>query len=95
MIHRAEICTRADELLTADRRVGVLASRHPDDPPELLPDQLVILDPPRDVEEYARVLYARLREADELGLEVLLVVPPAETDGLGAAVADRVRRAAG
>jgi L-threonylcarbamoyladenylate synthase len=95
MIHRAEIGTRADELLTADRRVGVLASRHPDDPPELLPDQLVILDPPRDVEEYARVLYARLREADELGLEVLLVVPPAETDGLGAAVADRVRRAAG
>jgi L-threonylcarbamoyladenylate synthase len=95
LIQRAEIGTRAGELLTAGRRVGVLALRHPDNSPELLPDRLVILDPPRDVDEYARVLYARLRAADELGLEVLLVVPPAESDGLGAAVADRVRRAAG
>ena len=56
---------------------------------------VVVLEPPRDVEEYARVLYARLRAADELGLDVLLVVLPPETDGLGAAIADRVRRAAG
>ena len=46
-----------------------------------------------DVEEYARVLYARLREADERELDVLLVVIPPASDGLGAAVADRVCRA--
>ena len=33
------------------------------------------------------MLYARLREADELGLDVLLVVSPPAADGLGAAVA--------
>jgi len=86
------VAGRARELLPAGQRVGVLALQQPF---SALPEQLVVLDPPRDVEEYARVLYARLRAADELRLGVLLVVVPAETDGLGAAVADRVRRAAG
>lgn len=51
------------------------------------------LDPPRDVDEYARVLYARLREADRLALDVVVVVPPPDT-GIGAAVRDRLSRAA-
>lgn len=38
-------------------------------------------------------LYARLRDADASGADVVLAVLPAE-DGLGAAVADRLRRAA-
>ena len=46
-----------------------------------------------DVDEYARVLYARLRDADRHRLDVLLVVPPPE-EGVGIAVADRLRRAA-
>jgi len=58
-----------------------------------VPRDLVVLDAPRDVEEYARVLYARLREADDRGLDVLLVVSPPDRDGLGAAVADRMWRA--
>jgi L-threonylcarbamoyladenylate synthase len=96
VVDGAEMTARARELLTAGRRVGVLTlPRSTEDWPERLPESVVVLEPPRDVEEYARVLYARLRAADELGLEVLLVVAPAETDGLGAAVADRVRRAAG
>ncbi len=41
----------------------------------------------------APILYARLREADALGLDVLVVVVPDEL-GLGWAVADRLRRAA-
>ena len=93
MVDGTAVATRARELLTAGRRVGLLAL--PDELPGDLPEQFVVLEPPRDVEEYARVLYARLRDADELGLEVLLVVAPPQTDGLGAAVADRVRRAAG
>ena len=50
-------------------------------------------DPGADVGAYARDLYAALRRADEAGLEVLVVVPPPEA-GLGAAVVDRLRRAA-
>ena len=61
--------------------------------PARLPKGLVVLDPPIDVDEYAHVLYARLREADARGLDVLLVVAPAP-EGIGAAVADRLRRAA-
>jgi L-threonylcarbamoyladenylate synthase len=38
-------------------------------------------------------VYQRLREADRRGLDVLLAVPPPEV-GIGAAVADRLRRAA-
>jgi L-threonylcarbamoyladenylate synthase len=85
------VAQRARQHLECRRRPGVLAfgSVAPD-----LPDQVVVLDAPRDVEEYARVLYARLREADALDLDVLLVVSPHSSDGLGAAVADRVRRAA-
>ena len=41
----------------------------------------------------APILYARFRDADALGLGVLLVVPPTD-DGLGVAVRDRLRRAA-
>jgi L-threonylcarbamoyladenylate synthase len=71
-------------------RVGLLALH----PPREVPSGLVVLRPPSDVEEYAHVLYDRLREADALGLDALVVVVPPEV-GLGAAIADRVRRAAG
>jgi L-threonylcarbamoyladenylate synthase len=54
---------------------------------------VTVLDAPRDVDEYARVLYRRLREADAAAIDVLLVVPPPDT-GIGAAVRDRLERAA-
>lgn len=53
----------------------------------------VRLAAPRNAEEYARVLYAALREADALQLEAVLAVPPAAT-GVGVAVIDRLIRAA-
>jgi L-threonylcarbamoyladenylate synthase len=53
-----------------------------------------VLDAPADVGEYARVLYQRLRELDGRGVDVILAVPPADAGGLGAAVTDRLRRAA-
>jgi len=53
-----------------------------------------VLDAPSEVAEYARFLYARLRELDERGVDVILAVPPADNGDLGAAVADRLRRAA-
>jgi L-threonylcarbamoyladenylate synthase len=53
-----------------------------------------LLDPGPDPDAYARHLYEWLREADTAGLEVLVAVPPAAT-GLGWAVRDRLRKAAG
>ena len=53
-----------------------------------------LLDPGPDPDAYARHLYEWLRRADEDGLEVLVAVPPTAT-GLGWAVKDRLRKAAG
>lgn len=85
----AERATRA----VADRcRVGVLGLAADLDR-SLGPDEVVTLGAPRDGVEYARVLYAALREADALGIDLVLAVPP-PADGIGVAVADRLRRAA-
>jgi L-threonylcarbamoyladenylate synthase len=52
-----------------------------------------ILDLTDDLVEYARQLYARLRDADRRGVaEVIAVVPPLA--GLGHAIADRLTKAA-
>jgi L-threonylcarbamoyladenylate synthase len=84
-----ELGARAAALLGDGHRVGVLA---PGSVASGLSRDLVVLDPPADAEEYARTLYARLREADRRALDVLLVVPP-DDRGIGAAVVDRLRRA--
>jgi L-threonylcarbamoyladenylate synthase len=55
---------------------------------------VAVLEAPDDIAEYARVLYGRLRELDARGVDVILAVPPADNGDLGAAVADRLRRAA-
>lgn len=57
------------------------------------PTGVVRLSAPQDADEYARALYAALREADALDLTTVLAVPPSEA-GVGAAVADRLARAA-
>jgi L-threonylcarbamoyladenylate synthase len=58
-----------------------------------LPDAVIELEPAGPADDFARVLYDRLRQADRLGADVLLVVPP-PAGGVGAAVRDRLRRAA-
>jgi len=52
-----------------------------------------VLDPRVDATAWAHALYGWLRDADVADLDVLVVVPPPE-EGLGVAVADRLRRAA-
>ena len=84
-----DVAERAVAFLDDGHRVGVLAEKRPDD----LPLRVAVLEPPRDADDYARVLYTRLRAADEQRLDVVLAVPPAEM-GVGTAVADRLRRAA-
>jgi L-threonylcarbamoyladenylate synthase len=87
---RDDLARRATALLAAGQRVAVLA---PGAVPAL-PADVVVLDGPADSDEYARVLYARLREVDRRGVDVLLAVPPPDA-GVGVAVGDRLRRAAG
>ena len=79
----------ASPYLTAGKRIGLLAMA----PTPGVPAAVVVLDPPVNVDEYARVLYARLRDADARGLDALLAVPPPGA-GVGAAIADRLTRAA-
>jgi L-threonylcarbamoyladenylate synthase len=56
--------------------------------------RVAVLDAPCDVAEYARVLYARLREADALRVDVILATVPEDDGSIGAAVRDRLQRAA-
>lgn len=71
-------------------RVGWLASQ----PPPGSPESAIWLPLAGNPSQQARVLYRRLRQADQLDVQVLLVVPPPE-EGIGHAIADRLRRAAG
>ena len=85
-----EIPHRAADLIAAGRRVVVLgdpASRN-------LPSRLEIMPLPDSLAEIARSLYETLREVDRRGFDVALVTLPPD-DGLGLAIADRLRRAAG
>jgi L-threonylcarbamoyladenylate synthase len=84
------LAARLAELEAAGTRVGLLAEREWVD---AAASRTVTLATPRDADEYAHDLYAALRRADELGLEIVVAVPPTEV-GIGAAVADRLRRAA-
>jgi L-threonylcarbamoyladenylate synthase len=76
-------------LLDDGRRVAVLAEA----PPPGLPPEAVVLEPVGDADGYARHLYQRLRDADAVGADVVVAVPPAP-EGAGVAVRDRLRRAA-
>lgn len=89
---RVVVAATVDEALdraaSAPGRVGLLLPSPAD-----VPSTVALLVADDDPAGYARVLYARLRQADHLGLDVLVAVGPAE-DGVGVAVADRLRRAA-
>lgn len=90
MCGRAELGRRAGELLQQGSLPAILC---PAPAPADLPERALALEPPAGAEEYARVLYERLREADRLGATVILAVAP-PPEGIGRAVADRLARAA-
>jgi L-threonylcarbamoyladenylate synthase len=86
LVDAASLDDRAAGLLQQGQHVAVLGAA-------TAPSPAVVLGGRASAEEYARTLYRRLREADDLGVDVLLAVPPGAA-GLGRAVADRLRRAA-
>jgi L-threonylcarbamoyladenylate synthase len=56
------------------------------------PHEVMLL--PAEASAYARALFASLRQADEAGASSILVLLPDTTEGLWAAVVDRLKRAA-
>jgi L-threonylcarbamoyladenylate synthase len=57
------------------------------------PDDVVRLAAPTTHDDFARVLYAALRSADEQGLATVVVQQP-QGDGIAVAIRDRLKRAA-
>ncbi len=57
------------------------------------PDGAVRLAAPKSDDEFARILYAALRAADEKGLHIVVVQQP-KGDGIAIAIRDRLKRAA-
>jgi L-threonylcarbamoyladenylate synthase len=90
VVDRRAVGARAAGLLASGQRVGLVTLLPV--PPDL-PGGLRVLDAAADVDELARVLYARLRDGDRAGLDVVLAIAP-PPEGVGAAVIDRLTRAA-
>ena len=90
---RSELPARAHGLVAQGRTVGVIARQMDIDQAEM-PSEAVTLATIATVEEFAHGLYAALRNADRVGVDVVLAVAPPAV-GIGAAVADRLGRAAG
>lgn len=88
LVAAADVARTAGRLGNPLSPVGLLAEAAVETPADA-----VRLASPTDEATYAAVLYAALREADALGLSHVVAVPPADR-GVGAAVRDRLRRAA-
>lgn len=89
-----DLARRAAELAAAGQRVAVVVrgGREPNDLPP--GEEIVVIRLPLDEMGQAHELYAALRQVDALHCHVALATPPQER-GLGTAIADRLRRAAG
>jgi L-threonylcarbamoyladenylate synthase len=90
LVDEEAIVARARKLAATGQRVAVL---HPGAGFAGVPNVRWIQTPP-DPADLARSLYTLLRRIDELGCDVALMTLPQE-EGLGIAIADRLRRAAG
>jgi L-threonylcarbamoyladenylate synthase len=86
-----DLSRRAMQLMVEGKKVGVLvrASETHD-----LPAGLVVIPLPASDAELAQQLYSVLRQVDQRGCDVALTTLPLER-GIGAAIADRLRKAAG
>jgi L-threonylcarbamoyladenylate synthase len=89
LVDEASLAETARDAMQRGLTVGVIGEKLP----EALPAGVTVLAQPEDDADYARHLYRHLRAADAAELDAVLAVVPDEV-GIGAAVADRLRRAA-
>jgi L-threonylcarbamoyladenylate synthase len=87
LVEAAELPARAEALASAGRKVAALAAR------DVEIGVATRIEVPSDAGGLARVLYAKFREVDAGGFDVVLVPLPRE-EGMGVAVLDRLSRAA-
>jgi len=88
--HKKHYSPKAQVLVDGKSQTGegLIAGSHVE-----TPSGVIRLASPTSVEEYARMLYSALRQADVLGLETTRVVPPVG-EGLAIAIRDRITRSA-
>ena len=93
LVEPDEILAEARRLQMEGRRVGLLlpTSLSPAQAPDI---EHAIIVVPESMADYARRLYGFLRDLDDRGCDVIVASLPGQ-DGLGLAIADRLRRAAG
>jgi L-threonylcarbamoyladenylate synthase len=91
LVEPAEIADEARRQQAAGHRVGVLAPAAPTS--ASIPGDVIIAEPD-SMKAYAHRLYQLLREFDERGCGVIVASLPSQL-GLGLALTDRLRRAAG
>ncbi|WP_407910243.1 L-threonylcarbamoyladenylate synthase [Lysobacter claricitrinus] len=85
----AEAVSLARCFQSGGARVGLLSTTAP------MEAGIDWLGLPADPDAQARELYQRLRDADALALDIVVAVVPPLRDGIGEALHDRLRRAAG
>ncbi|PWI45014.1 L-threonylcarbamoyladenylate synthase [Streptomyces sp. ICBB 8177] len=85
------LVSEAQRMREAGHRVGLVLP--PASPDAAVPAHAVVRVP-GSMTDYARGLYGFLRELDQQGCDVIVASVPAE-EGLGLAIANRLRRAAG
>jgi len=90
LVAEADLLSRARQLQTGGEKVAVIGRVVTGEADR----GIVLLAAPEGDEGLAHSLYGLLRRADELGCDVVVTATPAE-QGLGLAIADRLRRAAG
>lgn len=90
IVSSGELATRAEQLAHDGKRVAVLSS----EPIAATSQAIISVSLPADATAQAHSLYELLRRVDELGCDVALISLPNE-QGIGVAIVDRLRRAAG
>jgi L-threonylcarbamoyladenylate synthase len=91
----SRIAHDARQALGQNKNVGILVAREDNGELGNVATRVIRLSSADDSQGIAAELYAALRELDQIGVDVILVRGfPAET-GLGLAIQDRLRRAAG
>ncbi|MFB9691043.1 Sua5 family C-terminal domain-containing protein [Amycolatopsis plumensis] len=91
LVDPSEIATEARAAQEQGHRVGIFLPPAFADAPVKAHAVVAI---PESMAEYARGLYGFLRELDRLGCDLIVASLPVE-QGLGLAIANRLRRAAG